>query len=150
MTKKISPLKFLATLHREMKAPTKVVPKAKTVVGEEPLKEIQEKIEVIKPSVVEILPAVQEAPKLIPDAISVKDSTFILNFNFNFDPEVIRAAMENSAKLVSRLAAGAAVLGTAFVFRAGNRDRSAWKVKLPNVAKTKIRQSQTKIRKNQT
>jgi hypothetical protein len=153
--KKMSPLKFLATLHREMKEPTQVVPKSKKVValnpegteGTESIEETslakKEKLEIpikVKPAKPKVLKTKVLKPEVLKaNPLNIRDFSFVFNLNFNLDSQAIGDVVEKSAKIMTGLAAGAAVLGTALVFGKNPKDiQPSLKVLLPDLTRTRI------------
>ena len=127
--KKLSPLEALVAYQQAQSSPTKATPKDRF-----------EKAEKIDRNI--IIPTVEDSLTVTNNNLSNKNlvitnSSLVMNFNLNIDPEMLDLALEKSKQVAkSVFAAGAAMMGTAFFF-SGN-DKKPAKVKMPLMPKVKL------------
>lgn len=123
-SKKQSPLEMLVAFQQSQIPPTKAVPKDRF--------EKNDKDNVIIPLVEEeFFPTLD----LLDKNMIISNSSLVLNFNLNVDPKMIDKAVEKSKQVAKSLAAGAAMIGTAFIL---GSDKKFPKVKIPLLPKTKV------------
>lgn len=133
-SKKQSPLEMLVAYQQAQASPTKATPKNRFQKGD-------------KNVIVPIVPIVEDTivetvGKLADKNLVISNSNLVLNFNVNIDPDLIDRALEKSKQVAKTVAAaGAAMLGTAFIF--SDKDKTPANVKIPLMPKIKI----PKIRK---
>ena len=80
-----------------------------------------------------------EIPRLMPrKGVIVSNSSLTFNFNFNVDDKAVDRAIETSKKVAKGIAAaGAAMLGTAFLLNSNN-NKTIDKVKIPLTPNPKV------------
>lgn len=89
---------------------------------------------------------VSNIAKEIPGGVVVANSSLTLNFNFNVDDKAVDRAIQTSKQVAKGIAAaGAAMLGTAFLFNQNNKVVD--KVKIPLTPNPKISKNAPKSNK---
>jgi len=132
-SKKQSPLEMLVAYQQAQNPPTKAIPKSRFQKGEK---------NIIVPIVEDQIPSLPVTTGTGDKNLVISNSSLVLNLNVNIDPTLIDRAIEKSKQVAKTVAAaGAAMLGTAFIFSDGEK-RPA-NVKIPLLPKIKI----PKIRK---
>lgn len=119
--KKKSPLEKLVEIQQNQTLPVKVVPKNRL---DEP------STRVVTPIVEdeETLPVITPIDILQGKNFVVSNSSLVVNLNFNVDSKAVDKAFEKSAEVAKKIAAaGAAMLGTALIFGANNKNKEASK-----------------------
>lgn len=126
-SKKQSPLEMLVAYQQAQTSPTKATPKNRFQKGE-------------KNTIVPIVPIVEDPilnTSLTDKNLVISNSSLVLNFNVNIDPDLIDRALEKSKQMAKTVAAaGAAMLGTAFIF--SDKDKKPANIKVPLMPKIKI------------
>lgn len=128
ISKKKSPLEKLVEIQQNQTLPVKVIPKNRL---DEPI------TRVVTPIIEDeklILPIITPADVLQGKNFVVSNSSLVVNLNLNVDSKAIDKAFEKSAEVAKKIAAaGAAMLGTALIFSANNKEASKLKISHPRV-----------------
>ena len=130
-SKKQSPLEMLVAYQQAQTSPTKATPKNRFQKGE-------------KNTIVPIIPIVEDPvlntalnTSLTDKNLVISNSSLVLNLNVNIDPDLIDRALEKSKQMAKTVAAaGAAMLGTAFIF--SDKEKKPANIKVPLMPKIKI------------
>lgn len=128
ISKKKSPLEKLVEIQQNQTLPVKVIPKNRL---DEPI------TRVVTPIIEDeklILPIITPADVLQGKNFVVSNSSLVVNLNLNVDSKAVDKAFEKSAEMAKKIAAaGAAMLGTALIFSANNKEASKLKISHPRV-----------------
>lgn len=121
-----SPLEKLVEIQQSQCLPTKITPKDRHT-----------KNRVITPIIEEDVPL--DTPHIEGETggLQINNSSLVVSVNLNIDSDVVDKAFEKSAQFAKGVAAaGAAMLGTAFLF--GQNKTAPGKVKVPLMPKIKV------------
>lgn len=122
-----SPLEKLVEIQQSQCLPTKITPKDR-----------HSKNKVITPIVEDSIPLDVPGDEFGgPGGLQINNSSLVVSVNLNIDSDVVDKAFERSAQFAKGVAAaGAAMLGTAFLF--GQNKTAPGKVKVPLMPKIKV------------
>jgi hypothetical protein len=132
---KKSPLEKLAEVAQKQQLPVKVKPKDrfKTLEPVDPIVEDSQMIDVFPVEELPVQPGDPNSKKVI---ISNSSVTFNVNLDFNVDDKAVDRAIETSKQVAKGIAAaGAAMLGTAFLL---TNNKKVDNVKIPLMPKVKV------------
>lgn len=122
-SKKQSPLEMLVAFQQAKTFPTKATPKDRF--------EKTENDHIIIPLVEDYGSEIDSLDK----NLVITNSNLVLNFNLNVDSVTLDRALEKSKQVAKSIAAGAAMLGTAFILGGSKKFP---KVKIPLLPKVKV------------